>query len=209
MQSSRGLSLVECRLLTGRTHQIRAQMAAAGCPLLGDGKYGRERINRTYGETGQMLYSYKLTFTLPTDAGIPRISARSDISGAAGRLRGEVFPGLSNSINARRRTGSPSGAVQLVQKPRRVSPPERRKKVRSFSSATCAAKKILLGLQTCAPSALGGRRVRCSQAANSFVKKYYFLTVFHGAGRDLRPAPYVFASLRAAPCGRLHRRPGG
>lgn len=39
-------------------------------PLLGDGKYGRERINRTYGETGQMLYSYKLTFTLPTDAGI-------------------------------------------------------------------------------------------------------------------------------------------
>ena len=61
---------VECRLLTGRTHQIRAQMAAAGCPLLGDGKYGRERINRTYGETGQMLYSYKLTFTLPTDAGI-------------------------------------------------------------------------------------------------------------------------------------------
>ena len=70
LQSSRGLSLVECRLLTGRTHQIRAQMAAAGCPLLGDGKYGRERVNRTYGETGQMLYSYKLTFTLPTDAGI-------------------------------------------------------------------------------------------------------------------------------------------
>ena len=33
LQSSRGLSLVECRLLTGRTHQIRAQMAAAGCPL--------------------------------------------------------------------------------------------------------------------------------------------------------------------------------
>ena len=67
--SARGLSLVECQLLTGRTHQIRAPMAAAGCPLLGDGKYGRERINRTYGETGQMLYSYKLTFTLPTDAG--------------------------------------------------------------------------------------------------------------------------------------------
>ena len=44
-------------------------------------------------------------------------------------------------------------SAQLVQKPRRVSPPERRKKVRSFSSATCAAEKIPLGLQTCAPSA--------------------------------------------------------
>ena len=38
-----GLSLVECDLITGRTHQIRAQFAAAGHPLLGDGKYGRER----------------------------------------------------------------------------------------------------------------------------------------------------------------------
>ena len=38
---SRGeLSLVECRLLTGRTHQIRVSMANLGCPLLGDGKYG-------------------------------------------------------------------------------------------------------------------------------------------------------------------------
>ena len=41
-----GLSLVECELLTGRTHQIRAQFADAGCPLLGDGKYGRERENK-------------------------------------------------------------------------------------------------------------------------------------------------------------------
>lgn len=66
-----GLSLVECELLTGRTHQIRAQFANAGCPLLGDGKYGRGSDNRTYGRTnGQALYSYKLTFSFPTDAGI-------------------------------------------------------------------------------------------------------------------------------------------
>ena len=63
------LSLVECRLLTGRTHQIRVSMAAMGCPLLGDGKYGRGDVNRSYSETRQALYSYKLTFTLPTDAG--------------------------------------------------------------------------------------------------------------------------------------------
>lgn len=66
-----GLSLVECELLTGRTHQIRAQFADAGCPLLGDGKYGRERENRRYGCTsGQALYSYKLTFAFTSDAGI-------------------------------------------------------------------------------------------------------------------------------------------
>ena len=68
--SSGKLSLVECRLLTGRTHQIRAQMAYAGWPLLGDGKYGSERFNRGYGEKGQALYSYRLVFDFPTDAGI-------------------------------------------------------------------------------------------------------------------------------------------
>ena len=70
LQSRGGLSLVECTLLTGRTHQIRAQMAHAGWPLLGDGKYGSERQNRRYDETdGQALYSYYLRFDFPTDAG--------------------------------------------------------------------------------------------------------------------------------------------
>ena len=64
------LSLVECRLLTGRTHQIRVSMAEIGCPLLGDGKYGRGEANRRYHETRQALYSYKLSFSFPTDAGI-------------------------------------------------------------------------------------------------------------------------------------------
>ena len=64
-----GLSLVECRLGTGRTHQIRAQMAAAGTPLLGDGKYGSDRENKKLGEDGQLLYSYRLEFAFKTDAG--------------------------------------------------------------------------------------------------------------------------------------------
>ena len=70
LRSKGPLSLVECRLLTGRTHQIRVQMAHAGWPLLGDGKYGRERFNKDYDEKGQALYSYKLRFVFPTDAGI-------------------------------------------------------------------------------------------------------------------------------------------
>lgn len=69
LRTKGALSLVECRLLTGRTHQIRAQMAHAGWPLLGDGKYGVERVNRSYGEKGQALYSYRLEFTFQTDAG--------------------------------------------------------------------------------------------------------------------------------------------
>ena len=64
-----GISLVECELKTGRTHQIRAQFAAAGHPLLGDGKYGNERENRCYKRKYQALYSYKLRFEFTTDAG--------------------------------------------------------------------------------------------------------------------------------------------
>lgn len=69
LQTKNGLSLVACRLLTGRTHQIRAQMASHGAPLLGDGKYGEDRFNKQFGEKGQALYSYRLTFNFPTDAG--------------------------------------------------------------------------------------------------------------------------------------------
>ena len=67
LESRNGLSLVECELITGRTHQIRAQFAHAGHPLLGDGKYGKldKRFDRRY----QALYSYKLTFRFTTDAG--------------------------------------------------------------------------------------------------------------------------------------------
>lgn len=79
LKVNRELSLVECELLTGRTHQIRAQFAAAGHPLLGDGKYGRERDNKQYGRSFQALYSYKLEFTFPTDAGLLEY------------LRGKVF----------------------------------------------------------------------------------------------------------------------
>ena len=68
LASRNDLTLVECRLITGRTHQIRAQFAHAGHPLLGDGKYGKldKRFDRDY----QALYSYRLTFTFPSDAGI-------------------------------------------------------------------------------------------------------------------------------------------
>ena len=76
LDTRNGLSLVECELITGRTHQIRAQFAHAGHPLLGDGKYGKldKRFDRNY----QALYSYKLTFAFTTDAGsLENLNGRS------------------------------------------------------------------------------------------------------------------------------------
>ncbi len=93
LATNQGLSLVECELITGRTHQIRAQFAHAGHPLLGDGKYGKldKRFDRTY----QALYSYKLTFTFTTDAG-----ALAHLNGRSFRVENvefvkEYFPGAS------------------------------------------------------------------------------------------------------------------
>ncbi len=65
-----GDSLLEVDLITGRTHQIRAHMAYIGHPLLGDGKYGINKINKEKGYKYQALYSYKLIFNFSTDGGI-------------------------------------------------------------------------------------------------------------------------------------------
>ena len=67
---ARNIALVEIDLITGRTHQIRAHMAHIGYPLLGDGKYGINRINREYNIKTQALCAYKLTFDFSTDAGV-------------------------------------------------------------------------------------------------------------------------------------------
>lgn len=56
-----GLSKAEIQLFTGRTHQIRVQMAALGCPVLGDDKYGDREANRWYRQKRQMLLSKRLT----------------------------------------------------------------------------------------------------------------------------------------------------
>lgn len=63
LKANERFSLLEIDLLTGRTHQIRAQMSHAGHPLLGDTKYGTAKQNKGTGYKFQALYSYKLTFS--------------------------------------------------------------------------------------------------------------------------------------------------
>ncbi len=62
-----GNALIEVELLTGRTHQIRAHMAYIGHPLIGDGKYGVNKDDRSRGYKYQALYSYKLKFSFKGD----------------------------------------------------------------------------------------------------------------------------------------------
>lgn len=73
-------TLLSVRLITGRTHQIRAHLASEGHPLAGDGKYGSEAFNRQFRERGlhyQLLHAYRLEF--------PKIS------GKLAHLSGRVF----------------------------------------------------------------------------------------------------------------------
>jgi 23S rRNA pseudouridine1911/1915/1917 synthase len=62
LQSARGLSLLEIELLTGRSHQIRVQLASRGLPICGDAKYG----SRTKLEGWLALHAASLTFEHPT-----------------------------------------------------------------------------------------------------------------------------------------------
>lgn len=63
-------SVLDVELITGRTHQIRAHLAHIGHPIIGDGKYGRNEVNKKFKCKYQQLENYKIKFDFVTDAGI-------------------------------------------------------------------------------------------------------------------------------------------
>lgn len=62
LSSDNGTSLLEVKLLGGKTHQIRAQLSYFGHFILGDGKYGDDTVNRRYNYKKQQLTAYKIVF---------------------------------------------------------------------------------------------------------------------------------------------------
>lgn len=65
LEELKGATLIEARLTTGRTHQIRVHMASLGHPVLGDPVYGPKKSPYPV-EGGQLLHAYKLGFVHPT-----------------------------------------------------------------------------------------------------------------------------------------------
>lgn len=62
-------SLLDVQIETGRTHQIRAHLAHIGFPIIGDGKYGINKVNKQMGYKYQQLCHYKIFFKFKTDSG--------------------------------------------------------------------------------------------------------------------------------------------
>lgn len=68
--TAQNYSILDVNLHTGKTHQIRVHLAHIGFPIIGDGKYGINEINKKFGYKTQQLCSYFLKFNFKTDAGL-------------------------------------------------------------------------------------------------------------------------------------------
>lgn len=76
----KGMSWIECRPKTGRTHQVRVHCAALGCPILGDPVYGANAKDARGGET--MLHLHARALAIPFAEGGPPITATASVPAA-------------------------------------------------------------------------------------------------------------------------------
>ncbi|HJA94311.1 MAG TPA: RluA family pseudouridine synthase [Candidatus Eisenbergiella merdipullorum] len=82
LEAYENCSYLEVELFTGKTHQIRAQMAALGFPLIGDVRYGNEAVNRYFRKAGvrsQLLHAFRLEFP-PLDGLFSGLSERNVVA---------------------------------------------------------------------------------------------------------------------------------
>ena len=65
-----GVSCLECKIETGRTHQIRVHTASLGCPVIGDKQYGKSALDKrlTPVPLRQMLHAWRLTLWHPVES---------------------------------------------------------------------------------------------------------------------------------------------
>ena len=68
--SKNNTSVLDVTIYSGKTHQIRAHLAHIGLPIIGDGKYGINEINKKFNKKTQELCSYKIKFNFATNSGI-------------------------------------------------------------------------------------------------------------------------------------------
>lgn len=80
LEEKSGMALLEIKLFTGRTHQIRASLAHIGCPILGDGKYGNIAINKRYGIFRQALCACRIEFDFPAGSPLEYLNRISPVS---------------------------------------------------------------------------------------------------------------------------------
>lgn len=77
-----GFTEIECELVTGRTHQIRAQFAHLGYPVLGDGNYGRNQVNLSFeSKDGKKIRHQQLWSTTLLFGRIPQDNRHHELSG--------------------------------------------------------------------------------------------------------------------------------
>lgn len=86
-----GVTLLEVDLITGKSHQIRAQMAALIHPLVGDLKYGDKSVNeiykKKYGLKAQFLHAYKLSIPAGTEGPLSYLSGEVFIAPPSGIIK--------------------------------------------------------------------------------------------------------------------------